>query len=117
MMKPPEKIFVILVILILTGLFLVGCGGAQQDAATAIATAIDKGQSEAESASTPDQLPGTAASSPDPTNQVILPNINVAPYPGSTELPTVKTELKASDPTTVSLASGKPQLVEFFAFW
>ena len=26
-------------------------------------------------------------------------------------------ELHASDPTTVNLAAGKPQFVEFFAFW
>jgi hypothetical protein len=29
----------------------------------------------------------------------------------------VRTELEASDPTTVSLANGRPTLVEFFAFW
>lgn len=26
-------------------------------------------------------------------------------------------ELAATDPTTVNIASGKPQLIEFFAFW
>lgn len=26
-------------------------------------------------------------------------------------------ELEATDPATVSLASGQPQIVEFFAFW
>jgi hypothetical protein len=31
--------------------------------------------------------------------------------------PVVKTGLEATDPSTVQLASGKPQLVEFFAFW
>ena len=25
--------------------------------------------------------------------------------------------MKSTDPTTVVLASGKPQLIEFFAFW
>jgi hypothetical protein len=25
--------------------------------------------------------------------------------------------LEATDPTTVQLAAGRPQLVEFFAFW
>jgi len=30
---------------------------------------------------------------------------------------TVKTELHATDPSTVTLASGDVQLVEFFAFW
>jgi hypothetical protein len=31
--------------------------------------------------------------------------------------PPVKTELEASDPSSVNLASGEIQLVEFFAFW
>lgn len=29
----------------------------------------------------------------------------------------VKTALEATDPATVQLAAGKPQLIEFFAFW
>ncbi len=35
----------------------------------------------------------------------------------STEVPQVRQELSASDPGSVNLASGKPTLVEFFAFW
>jgi hypothetical protein len=31
--------------------------------------------------------------------------------------PVVRSELEATDPTTVLLASGKPTLLEFFAFW
>jgi hypothetical protein len=31
--------------------------------------------------------------------------------------PVVKAGLEATDPTQVQLASGEPQLVEFFAFW
>lgn len=34
-----------------------------------------------------------------------------------TAAPTISNELHATDPATVSLASGKVQLVEFFAFW
>jgi hypothetical protein len=30
---------------------------------------------------------------------------------------TPRSELTATDPTSVKLASGKPSLVEFFAFW
>jgi hypothetical protein len=29
----------------------------------------------------------------------------------------VRTQMEATDPETVSLAAGQPQLVEFFAFW
>jgi hypothetical protein len=35
----------------------------------------------------------------------------------SAPTPTVRKELHATDPSTVSLVSGQPQLVEFFAFW
>ena len=43
------------------------------------------------------------------------PTIQVAPSQPAP--PTVRTELAATDPATVNLASGKPTLVEFFAFW
>ncbi len=33
------------------------------------------------------------------------------------EAPTVETGFTPSDPKMVKLAAGKPQLVEFFAFW
>ena len=36
---------------------------------------------------------------------------------GQPAVATVRTELHATDPATVNLASGKPTLVEFFAFW
>ena len=41
------------------------------------------------------------------------------PYPAPEEAapPPVKTALEATNPAMVVLASGKPQLIEFFAFW
>jgi len=39
------------------------------------------------------------------------------PVPGEGQPPPVKTALEATNPSTVSLASGEIQLVEFFAFW
>ena len=44
-------------------------------------------------------------------------NSGVYPSPGEAAPPPVKTGLEATNPSTVVLASGKPQLVEFFAFW
>jgi hypothetical protein len=32
-------------------------------------------------------------------------------------MPTPRTNMEATDPGTVKLASGQVQLVEFFAFW
>jgi hypothetical protein len=37
------------------------------------------------------------------------------PEPSAT--PTARPGLEATDPETVDLASGKPTLLEFFAFW
>jgi len=37
--------------------------------------------------------------------------------PTQAPAPVVRTELEATNPTTVSLASGELQIVEFFAFW
>lgn len=39
------------------------------------------------------------------------------PAPEEESPPPLKTQLEATDPHTVSLASGELQLVEFFAFW
>ena len=40
-----------------------------------------------------------------------------APAAAPTSAPVIKTEFTPTDPTTVNLALGKPQFVEFFAFW
>lgn len=51
----------------------------------------------------PTSVPEAAATSGDPSPA------------GAT--PTARAGLEATDPTGVSLASGQPLLVEFFAFW
>ena len=45
----------------------------------------------------------------------LAPTDAVAAAPTETKAP--RLNLEATDPSTVSLAAGKPQLVEFFAFW
>ena len=51
-------------------------------------------------------LAPTAAPETEPTAEVVL------------ALPTSRgSELEATDPATVNIASGEPQLIEFFAFW
>jgi hypothetical protein len=57
---------------------------------------------------------------PAPGYPAPVPTIDLDPYPSPDEAvppPPVKTTLEATDPSTVILASGKPQLIEFFAFW
>lgn len=40
-----------------------------------------------------------------------------APVPGAAPTPTLRADFEATDPSTVALAAGQPQLIEFFAFW
>ena len=118
MRKRPVIFYVLLAVLILVGLLLAACGASSsQNQNDGLPTSINENQTEGELASTPSQSLPTVDASPDAPNQVILPNVNVAPNPEPTGAPEVKTELEATDPATVTLATGKPQLVEFFAFW
>jgi thiol-disulfide isomerase/thioredoxin len=60
---------------------------------------------------------------PSPTRTPFLtptPTITFTPTPTRTPLPVppwVSVQLHATNPHTVQLAAGKPQLIEFFAFW
>ncbi len=56
---------------------------------------------------------------PAPGNQLPTPGDQADGYPSPDESypPPLKTELRATNPSTVNLASGELQLVEFFAFW
>lgn len=51
---------------------------------------------------------------PDVTSETEQPE---AAAPAPTATVDVSPNLRATDPSTVSLAAGHPQLVEFFAFW
>jgi len=67
----------------------------------------------------------TAESTPTATQEVfVTPTLTLTPTPSPTVVPTatplpvfIDRSLKASDPKQLKLASGKVQLVEFFAFW
>ena len=56
---------------------------------------------------------------PAPENQLPTSGDQAGGYPSPDESypPPLKTELQATVPSTVNLASGELQLVEFFAFW
>jgi hypothetical protein len=103
---------------VLVGLILVACGTASpitqvdQPEVTSHQTASEEQSIEV----TTQPAASQTADIPD-TNQVIMPNIEVAPETEPNESPIIKNELEATDPSMVVLASGQPQLVEFFAFW
>ncbi len=57
---------------------------------------------------------------PAPGYPAPIPTADVDPYPSPEEAaapPPPKIGLEATHPSTVVLAAGKPQLIEFFAFW
>jgi hypothetical protein len=56
---------------------------------------------------------------PAPGYQFPTPTTDDGAYPSPEQggVPPVKTGLVATDPSSVVLATGTPQLVEFFAFW
>ena len=62
-------------------------------------------------------VPTSAPAPAQPTAEVKPTDAaRAAPTAAPTRKP-VKSELEATDPATVKLASGRPQFVEFFAFW
>ncbi len=70
-----------------------------------------------------DLLTPTASLTPGPSpTPTATPTPTFTPSPTATRTPIplppwVRSKLRASDPTKVKLASGKPQLVMFFTFW
>ena len=92
-------------VLMLVLLFVAACSSA----APVTQTAVEPQRGNADSLPAPtsqvvgEASPTDASADPAPTEQVIRP--------------TPRPDLHASDPSTVSLASGQVQLVEFFAFW
>ena len=60
----------------------------------------------------PENVPSEAASPTVAPIETVPPTEEVIVQPTSRG-----NELEATDPTTVNIASGEPQLIEFFAFW
>ncbi len=89
-------------LLTLGALMLAACGG---PAATARPEAVGDG------AVAPTTAPATAA-------QVALSTLApTVAAPTETVVREIKSDFVATDPSTVQLAAGKPQLVEFYAVW
>ncbi len=103
-------------------LLAAACGGAP--AGTPVPGAAAPPTREAASPAPPTlpspTAPPARSDAPTPGN-VAQPQSTLPPAPAlpPTEAPAaeVSQELHATDPGTVNLAAGRPQLVEFFAFW
>jgi hypothetical protein len=100
-------------LLMIAGLLLAACAPAatpqtaQPEAPVQAAATAKPAATQPTSQEAPTEIAATDVPAAAPTD---------APAAAPTKKP-VKTELEATDPATVQLAAGKPQLVEFFAFW
>ena len=84
------------------------------------ATDTSGGELQQEPTSLPTAEVGELGEANSPTPTVADPSGGDASPPPVTEEqtpPPLKTALEATDPSTVALGAGKPQLIEFFAFW
>lgn len=111
---------------ILFGSILVGaCGISKSYPEQGMPTTTDEGNREIFVGINPNTPGATATSeqvnphSSSVLSQTTSPGQRTSSDSGTTLTPVVevKKELEATDPSTVQLAAGKPQLVEFFAFW
>jgi len=102
--------FIVFGFVVLTGLLLTACTGTSQQ--------VDPDDPSADIAS--QQQEGADGA---PVGNVEASEGEAAPTPVPPESapadvkPTPRPELSATDPSTVNLASGNPQVLEFFAFW
>ncbi len=101
--------FIVIGIVILTGLILAACTGASQPVdRDPFVDAAPQQQGGAEGAPAGNVQVSEGEAAPTP----------VSPESGPADVkPTPRPELIATDPSTVNLASGSPQVLEFFAFW
>lgn len=96
-----KRLFLVVLVL---ALVLSGCNAIVDGEAPAAAEEV------AQATEAPEPTPtameeATSTPEPDPTE------VAIGPPPAFSE------EMKATDPTTVVLGAGHPQVVEFFAFW
>ena len=110
-------------------LSLAACSGSGNLPTQAAATQAPVGVGETEAVTPPEGDPGGEPSDTEETAVIAIPTeTDGAALPEETpatgEIATeaaaplpVRAELEATDPSTVQLASGGVQLVEFFAFW
>ena len=101
--------FIVLGVIVLAGLLLAACTGASQQ--------VDREPN----VDTPPLEQDVDKDAP--VENVEVSEGDVAPVPVPPESasagakPTPRPELSTTEPSTVNLASGRPMLLEFFAFW
>jgi hypothetical protein len=105
-----KREFASISLLLLLGFFLSACsGGATQVFIPPTATDVVQVDQEPTEEIVVDQATDTPVVEDTPELKILATE--------EPRIPTRKTALVATDPESVNLASGKPTLVEFFAFW
>lgn len=101
-----------ILLLLVMGLTACNRGVVTEDVAQADPMAVDQGASESE-----DALEGGQPSDVGAEAEAEQPAAGEGETGGQVEVKQPRDELAATDPASVVLASGQPQIVEFFAFW
>lgn len=105
-----RRIFLLSIALILAALIAACTGAAPQGPGQPTATAV------VQTGSPPTQQPQEGELPISPPDEGTTESAAVEPTE-QVQKPELKTGLVATDPESVNLSSGKPTLVEFFAFW
>jgi hypothetical protein len=108
-----KTIVLVGIVILMTAFFLSAC---------ATATALPASQDgvfpeEANTAVTPSDESEIIQDEISPLNPLPDEPSGATPQPEPVLRATPRLELHATDPSGVTLAAGKPQLIEFFAFW
>jgi hypothetical protein len=113
-----KRLLILLVWLCLLVFIVSACVSTQEDGGTPGKNTMEVEPVEAVTIGpneTSDEVPAATML---PTTDVRSTSTPTVPEPAvSTDVQQVKASLEATDPNSVSLASGQVQLVEFFAFW
>ncbi len=99
----------LMVIVVLSAMLLSACQVGAQPSGGSTDTAVPS--IEEQPIQAPEQELGSTDKAPQDSS------IPTQAMPTSEVRPSPRSELEATDPTTVNLAAGIPTLVEFFAFW
>jgi hypothetical protein len=111
--KTKRKSIGLVVILVLAGVLLAACGGTQTEpeaAQPAAPEAVEPEMAEAPAEEAPAEPVEEQQEAPPAEEAAEASAYELGFTPGDPNL-------KASDATTAALQAGKPQLIEFFAFW
>lgn len=111
----PRLLLLSLAVAVFISLALVACGGSSE--VTSSAEGMEEAQVASATATETAVLPTEAMEATLPPEPMDETSPQAAEAEAESVKPTPRTELHATNPGQVSLASGQLQLLEFFAYW